>query len=265
MFKRITAYVITLFGVLTLGSAAGTLAQPASKSSSQRPVPARNAAPAAPVRNPYAEADKLLTRGDDTNKDRQALQLLEGLATAGNAGYETLWRLSRAYYFVGDFAPQAQKLAYFQKGADAASRAVALQPNSVDGQFWLAANYGGQGELVGVFKAMSLVKKIRAGMQLVLQLNSSYEEGAAYLALGEIERELPYIAGGDKKKAISYFEQGLKMFPGNFEMKVALGKAYSEVGRKEDSRKILQEVLQAQARNRGQRDAQDEARKLLGK
>jgi FimV-like protein len=225
--------------------------------------PKANAAPA--PANPFQEADHLFTFGEDPERDKQSLAVVErALAGAGN-DYQWLWRAARVYYYVGDDAGKSEKLRYFEKGMDAARRAIAQQPNAVEGHFWLGANYGGYSEQKGALKALTMVKKIRVEMETVLRLNDRYQDGAAYLALGEMDRQLPRLFGGNLNRAIQRLEQGMSVAPQNLEMKLALAQAYQEAGRKEDARRLFQEIVQKQVRTRADRDVQEKAKRLLGK
>ncbi len=225
-----------------------------------------NSANVAPFsKDPVGEADHLFSRGETPTQDHQAYAILESALTANGKSYDLLWRAARSAYYVGDFGVEADKLKYFDKGIGLAQRAIVLQPNSVEGHFWLAANYGGKAQLVGALKALSTVKKIRNEMQIVVKLNDAYENGNAYLALGEIDRELPSVMGGNKKRAMSHYEQGLKVAPENLDLKVALSKAYQDAGRKDEARRLLEEVIKATPTTRIQREAQAEANRLLTK
>ncbi|MBL8168586.1 MAG: tetratricopeptide repeat protein [Acidobacteria bacterium] len=225
------------------------------------------AATTAPV-NPFAEADRLFSFGEDAARDKQSLAVIEqALASNGNE-YQWLWRAARAYYYVGDGASNNAKLPFFEKGMHVGQRAIAAQPNAVEGHFWLAANYGGISEEKGAFKALALVKKIRAEMETVLKLYDRFQDGGAYLALGEMDRQLPRLLGGNLKRAIERLEQGQRIAPHNLELWLALGQAYQEAGRKDDARRQFQEVLNRQinpAFPRAGRNAQDKARRLLAK
>lgn len=213
----------------------------------------------------FQEADHLFTYGDDASRDQQALAVIEkALANDGN-NYQWLWRAARARYYVGDEARKTDKLKHFESGISYAQRAVGQLPNAVEGHFWLGANYGGYSEVKGAFSALATVKKIRAEMETVLRLNASYEDGRAYLALGELDRQLPRLLGGNVERAITRLEVGLKIAPRNLEMKYALAQAYQENGRKDEARRQLNELIQAAARNRAERHVQEKARALLPK
>ncbi len=218
--------------------------------------------------NPYWDADRLFTFGEDAERDKQSLAVVERALSMSSDDYQWLWRAARGYYYVGDNAGKSDKLRYFERGMDTGQRSVARQPGAVEGHFWLAANYGGFSEQKGAFKALAMVKKIRAEMEKVLSLNNLYQDGAAYLALGEMDRRLPRLIGGNLQRAISWLEQGLKVAPKNIEMKLALAQAYQDAGRREDARRQLQEIIGQQvnpSRARSEGGVREKARRLLGK
>ncbi len=254
----------SFFAAIVLFLASLALAQSPAKTSGK----GANLKPAisAPIsKDPIGDADRLFSRGDTPTQDQQALAILESALATDGKNYDLLWRAARSAYYVGDFGLEADKLKHFDKGIALTQRAIILQPNSVEGHFWLAANYGGKAQLVGALKALSTVKKIRNEMQTVVKLNDAYENGNAYLALGEIDRELPGVMGGNKKRAIGLYEQGLKVAPENLDLKVALSKAYKDAGRKDEAKRLLEEVIKAQPTTRIQREAQEEAKQLLTK
>lgn len=215
--------------------------------------------------NPYQEADNLFTLGDDAARDKQSLGVIERALAANGNDYQWLWRAARVYYFVGDKAAKSEKVSYFEKGINAGQRAVAAQPNAVEGHFWLGVNYGGYSEQKGVFKALTTVSKIRAEMETVLRLNDRYQDGGAYLALGEMDRQLPRLFGGNMNRSIQRLEQGVSVAPHNLEMKLALGQAYQEKGRKEDARRMYQEIINKQSPTKAESHVQEKAKRLIAK
>ncbi len=246
MFKAIS-YFVFIFSLIT-----PALAQTKAKASTPPPTP-------------FQEADRLFTFGENAERDKQSLAVIDReLASDGN-NYQWLWRAARVCYFVGEEAAKNDKLRYFDKGIDAGQRAVAREPNAVEGHFWLAVNYGGYSEQKGVFKALVTVKRVRAGMETVLRLNDRYQDGGAYLALGEMDRQLPRIVGGNLSRAISRLEQGQRVAPHNPEIKLALAKAYEEAGRKADAKRELQDLAGRPAQSNSERHIQEKARRMLGK
>jgi len=229
---------------------------------------AKSRAASAAAANPFQEADSLFTFGEDPARDKQSLAVVERALAGDGGNYQWLWRAARGYYYVGDEAAKSEKLGFYQKGIDVAQRAIAAQPEAVEAGIEVLRGYGGYSEEKGALKALQTVKKVRAEMETVLRLNDRYNDGGAYLALGEMDRELPRIMGGSLSRAINRLEQGIKVAPNNLEIKLSLAQAYQEDGRKEDARRLLQEILGRQvnpSRARTERDVQQKARQLLGK
>ena len=216
--------------------------------------------------DPVAEADALFSYGEDTARDLQALATLARAVLTDEHNYQVLWRAARAYYHVGDDASEREKRRYFEFGIEMGQLAVARQPAGVEGHFWLAANYGGLSEIQGIWQALQMVKKVRIEMETALRLQPDYEDGNAYRALGEIARQLPGVLGGSLKRAMTYFEQGLRVAPHNMALRFALARAYREAGQREASQRLLADILQMPVRpERAQADrhTQDKAQQLL--
>ncbi len=215
-----------------------------------------------------AEIDGLATHGADHARELDGVKIVEGALAEAPADYELLWRASRANFFAGRSAPQKERLMYYQRGIDIGKRAVAANPGSVEGHFWLGASYGGYCEEKGGLTAFRSVKYVRAEMDSVIRINDAYEDASAYTALGEIDWQLPGLFGGNVKRAIATLERGLKVAPHNPELKLALANSYLEVKRKEDALAQLREVVQWEfnsPRAFVERRAQEKARALLTK
>jgi tetratricopeptide (TPR) repeat protein len=194
-----------------------------------------------------AEADRLFTAGEDPSQDKRALLALERALAESPNDYDLLWRAGRATAEAGDAAPPDQKPPFFERAIRYAERAVALRPGGVEGHFWLGASWGKYAEARGGLKAWRLTKKLRAEMETVLKLRPDYEDGAAYLALGELDRRLPGLFGGSKSRARAYLEQGVRVAPHNLDLKLELATLSADEGRREDARRLLEEILAAPA------------------
>ena len=141
-------------------------------------------------------------------------------------------------------------------------------PDGIEGHFRLGANYGGYCREKGGITAFRNVNKVRIEMEFVLRVNPAFEEGTAYMALGEIDRQLPKLFGGNLNRATSYLEQGLKAVPASIEIKYALAEAYLDAHLNDLARLELQDALKlplSTTRTNESRRAQEKARKLLEK
>lgn len=190
-----------------------------------------------------AEAEPLYDQREELPKIRQAVALLRQARTADYGSYEAAWKLARADYYLGEHTTDdSERDDLFREGIDAGKVAIQLQPNKADGHFWLGANYGGSAAH-STLASLSTVEDIRKEMETVLKLDEGYKLGSAYLALGQLYLEAPRVLGGDKAKAISYLEKGLKFGANNALLRLRLAQAYEATNRDGDARKQIAIIL----------------------
>jgi tetratricopeptide (TPR) repeat protein len=205
-------------------------------------------------------------RTEDVVPLKQAIVLLSELEKAQPDNYEVLWRCARVYYALGDNTkPTSEKLKLFEQAIASGKRAVEINPDGVEGHYWLGVSYGGYGEAKGAFKAISLVGQIRKEMETVIRIDPKYEDGGAFIVLGRLDYELPTLMGGSKKRAIKEYEQGLKVAPSNPLLKVFLAESYIDADRKSEAKQLLEQVLSIDSDAQPSiilKDAQRQARKL---
>ena len=207
------------------------------------PVPSE---PRSQQKNSIARADEFFAARDNPVNIKQAVELMEQLAASEPSNYEAWWRLARARYYAGDREKdQTKKAKVFYSGVEAAKKAVALDDKRVEGHFWFGANQGEYADLKGALKSLGLVKTIRKEFETALAINPSYENGAIYSALGQIDLNLPRLFGGNERRGIERLEAGLKAGPDNAELKVTLGEVYQKKGRRDEARRVLESVLSA--------------------
>src|SRR5262249_10514810 len=138
------------------------------------------------------DADSLFAARDAIESLRQAVALAERAVAAGPGNYEALWRLSQYRDYVADREPERDRPAkIYQTGVDAAKKAIAANPNRVEGHFWLAANSGELADLKGALDSLGLLRTIRKEFDSALEIDPAYGNGAIQLALGEMDLRLP--------------------------------------------------------------------------
>ena len=86
------------------------------------------------------------------------------------------------------------------KAAEYLEKAVALEPNNAEYHYRLANAYGMATVGAGMFKAMSMVKKLKAELERAIQLDSNLLP--ARFALLEFYVAAPGIAGGSESAAV---------------------------------------------------------------
>jgi Tfp pilus assembly protein PilF len=190
-----------------------------------------------------AQADKLYAERADLKRAREGIILLARALAADSMSYDAAWRLARFNYFLGTHTgDEAERGRAFDKGIEAARRAVKLQDKKPEGHFWLGANLGGQAQQ-SALSGLAAIDEIRAEMEKVISLDEGFQGGSAYMALGQVDLEAPRLFGGDSKRAVEVLEKNLRFGENNALYRLRLAQAYLAVNRKEDARRQLDHIL----------------------
>lgn len=191
------------------------------------------------------QADKLYAeRGQSLESVRRAISFLRLARSRENRNYEAAWKLSRAAYYLGAHGPEeGERLEAFREGITAGELAAQFGPDEPEGHFWHGANLGGRAKLQGPIYALASVEEIRRDMETVIRLDEGFQAGSAYLALGQLDLELPEMFGGNDERAVEVLERGLAFGENNALLRVKLAEAYMQLKRTADARRQLQAVL----------------------
>ncbi len=205
--------------------------------------------PSSTASSTAAEADRLQAEAARKERATAALEeevhLLERATAAEPGNYELLWRAARAQGELGTHLEGRARRDAFEHAIDLGRRAVAARPDRVEGHYWLAAAYGRDAETRGGLKGFLLARRLRGEMETVLRLQPDYQGGDAFLALGALDRALPGWLGGDRARGRRTLEQGLRVAPGNAELKLELARAYLDERRTADARRLLEPLASA--------------------
>jgi Tfp pilus assembly protein PilF len=190
-----------------------------------------------------SSADQLYSQRADLDQLRRGIVSLRQALTIDPGNYDAAWKLSKFDYYLATHTGDAKERdEAFRSGIDAGKTAAQLQSEKPDGHFWLGANYGGAAEQSNI-QGLATVKDIRSEMETVLRLDQGYQDGSAYMVLGLVDLNAPSIIGGDPKKAVEEMEQGLRFGEPNAFLHLHLAEAYRKVGRNDDARRELKEIL----------------------
>jgi hypothetical protein len=191
-----------------------------------------------------AQADALYAERASIEKAREAVAVLRRARMADYGNYDAIWKLSKYDYYLGGHERDEQhQLEAFREGITAGEAAVKLAPDNPEGHFWLGANLGGRAKAQGPLYALSSVPDIRREMETVIKLDEGFQAGSAYLALGQLDLDLPDMMGGDSERAVEELERGLKVGQDNALLRLQLAKAYYVVKRPADARAQANAIL----------------------
>ena len=172
----------------------------------------------------------------------RARETLETAVAAGPTP-EMLVELSRVWFTIGDFQAKGEneRVAAYERGSDAARRAIAAAPRSEQAHLWYAINTGRQAELRGILRAAGLLTTIRSEAETVLKLNPSSVDGLI-LAAG-LAAEVPGFMGGDRARAEMLFKQALETDPHQTGGRLELARLYITTRRWSEAQRELQRVI----------------------
>jgi len=189
-----------------------------------------------------ADAAWLKRSASDQNA-YQAIQLYQQAGQAAPNNDVPHYQIARAYYFLGRFAPAAQREQLYLKGVDAAKNALAVNANSVGGHYWYSACLARSLEKKSLFEKRKYVKDIKQHMAAALRLDPSFYFGGPPRALGMLSFKSPF---GSNDDAIKMLRKSLEYAPDYSLTLVNLGEVLIKEKQYEEAKKHLQKVLTLQ-------------------
>ncbi len=182
---------------------------------------------------------------DPARLDRLYQGLTEALKT--DSHLDNFLALAQISYMWGDVRAKTpeEKLEAYDRGRQAAKRAVELAPRSALAHFWHATNAGRWGQTKGVMRSLFLVPTVKEGMRTALELDPKLV--GAYSLAGSVYAEVPGLFGGDLDKSEEMFRKGLDLDPRYTGLRVGLAKTLIKKKRFDEARRELQAVLDEKA------------------
>ncbi|MGA9996964.1 MAG: TRAP transporter TatT component family protein, partial [Pyrinomonadaceae bacterium] len=221
--KELAALCFSLFLIVFASSCANT-----SPSTSPSQVAQTDAHT---VADSITEADKLYAQREDVQHVREALVLLRQARATDPSSYDVAWRISRCDYYLGAHTKDTdERDKAFTDGIVTGHAAARMQDGKPEGHFWLGANYGGQAQTMSL-ESLSSVDDIRTEMAAVLRIDEGFQQGSAYMVLGQVDLDAPKMFGGDPQRALENLEKGLKFGGNNALLRLHLARAYLAVNR----------------------------------
>lgn len=193
--------------------------------------------------------------------NRSAIAKYKQVLKLDHRNYEALWKIGRSYRNIGEKIEEWQKLAIYNKAAEYCEKAIGVNPDGVDGHFYLSVVYGRIIMLKGVLKSLSSVKKVKKGMETVLKLDPTHDGAHHVLALWY--REVPWFFGGRKKEAVKELKLAIKYKPDYTLHHLELGKTYIKMKKYDLARDELNRVLSLPDARKDDFGNEEKARQLL--
>lgn len=180
--------------------------------------------------------------------------------------YEAAWKAARSYR---EYANDSKKKnvpnwkgickEYGKLGMKFGEKAIALNPNAVEGNFWYGCSVGNYSDGVSVVTALKegLKNKTQASFEKSYKISKMYTDGGPVKALGRFWFVLPWPLQ-DKDLSLKYLKEYQKLFPNDAEGQIYLGELLLKMKNKDEAKVLLQK-----AESSSDKYYADQAKKLL--
>ncbi|HEY7546347.1 MAG TPA: TRAP transporter TatT component family protein, partial [Blastocatellia bacterium] len=162
----------------------------------------------------FAEA---IERADELYYQRSAEGAVEqSLALLTDQQFESLWRLARAYFFLGQEAASTKiKRYHHASGIEAGRKAVQISAERVEGHFWAGVNLALFAEATGGLKGALSLLHARRVLAHASKIAADYHDAGPLRVLGRLYHKAPRFLGGSFKRSHECFDQALAIAPSN--------------------------------------------------
>ena len=168
---------------------------------------------AAPVRAADSDPDALYRQRADLTIARQALEIWDARLKANPRDFESAWKAARATYWIGPHEEKDTGRRTLERGVAAGKQATMIAAGRPEGYFWTAANMGALAESYGLRQGLKYRGAIKDALEQVLKLDSAFQKGSAYSALGRWYHMVPGLFGGSEAKSEEYLRKALTYNP----------------------------------------------------
>jgi tetratricopeptide (TPR) repeat protein len=191
------------------------------------------------------DPDRLYADREKLSSALEASSIWEARLAKNPRDFESAWKLARTCYWLGGHVPENDRRKQFERGIDAAMKAIELQPNRPEGHFWLAADMGAMAEGFGLRAGIKYRGAIKKELETVLMIDAAFQQGSADRALGRWYLRVPRLFGGSKDKSVEHLKKSLTYAPESSATHFFLAETYVEMDRNDDAKRELQAVLAA--------------------
>jgi tetratricopeptide (TPR) repeat protein len=172
-----------------------------------------------------------------------AEKLYKQVLAVDSSNFEALWHAARCYWWMGDHALQAQRIALFDEGKALAEKAQKAAPDKTEGYYWAGVCLGRAAEERGVLNSLFAINDIVGFMAKDLALNP--KDGGAQHVLGVLYRKAPGwpLSRGDMKKSLEYARAAVANRPDVVLYSVGLAETLIAMNQKDEAKTVLKKAL----------------------
>jgi tetratricopeptide (TPR) repeat protein len=189
-----------------------------------------------------SRADELYEQRARPEAVRESVMVLSGARGGANL-YEVQWRLARAMFFLGQQTESApEKLQLHSSAMDAGVRAVALNPERVEGHFWAGVNLALYAESARAPRGIRAILRARSELKRAVEIAENYHGAGPLRVLARLEHRAPRLLGGNRKRSREYFDRAMAIARNKVTLLYAAELALDE-GEQDRAAGLLEEII----------------------
>jgi tetratricopeptide (TPR) repeat protein len=194
-------------------------------------------------------ADALYMERERIENIRASVELLESAAAVAADDFETLWRIGRAHFFLGQEAETKTAAREFHaRGTHFSERAARRAPSRVEGHFWLGVNLALQAQTTNRLAAIPLVWRARRALERAARIDPAFHDAGPLRVLARLKHKLPRLLGGGRARAHADFIRAIELAPSNTVTHLYFAELLLETGDVASAERELKTVLQSPLR-----------------
>lgn len=200
------------------------------------------------------DSDDFILKADslyDTFDYESSIYFYKKACELDSSNYEYFLKLSRSLNLFGELVTKDSQQVIFEQARDAALHSIGLNNDNADTHFQLARALGKIALFKGVFKSVSLAKKVREECLKTLALDSLHD--GAWHILGRWHREVSKkpkiirapmgLGAANKKKAVSFLQKAIEIDPNNVNHRLEMGITFLKYGNKNKAKDEFEKCL----------------------
>ena len=168
--------------------------------------------------------------------------------------------LAEINYWFGEYADDAaDKIAFYEEGADCGKTGAEIDADSLEANFWLAVNSGSFGQEKGIMQSLALISPIKAAAEKALAADETYFYGGPHRVLGRLYAKAPGFpfSVGNAKKAVEHLTKAVEIGPKFFLNRLFLAEALISNRDKKQAREHLEFVIETPSNRHHEREDED--------
>jgi tetratricopeptide (TPR) repeat protein len=195
---------------------------------------------------PRDNAEALWAAREDLSKAMESVSAYGSLLKENPKEYETLVRLSRLHYWIGQNLEEKDRqeaLSHYGKGRDYGRLAAEAAPDRPGGYFFEGANLARENSLKGTFTNLFGIRTVKKLNEKAASIQAGYFHGGPDRFFCAYYTRLPGLLGGNVSKAIEHGRKAVDSHPAYAGNRLFLAEAYHKDGNDELARRELETAL----------------------